>query len=129
MTLERSSLIGGDMWEPKLSKPLGGTLKVYLSDHPGVNQQELLTQEFNPDEVTAEDVADAVIAAVWEMQEHTPYGVQLSRTDVNWGADVSLVSVIVDVSSALSGAYTVSEIARRVRERIEARRQPGRHEA
>lgn len=117
------------MWEPKLSKPLGGTLKVYLSDHPGVNQQELLTQEFNPDEVTAEDVADAVIAAVWEMQEHTPYGVQLSRTDVNWGADVSLVSVIVDVSSALSGAYTVSEIARRVRERIEARRQPGRHEA
>lgn len=117
------------MWEPKLSHPSGGTLKVYLSDHPGVNQRELIVEEFNPEELAAEEIAETVIAAVWEMQEHTPYGVQIGRTDVNWGADISLVAVIVDVSSTLSGAYTIVEIARRVRERIEARRRPGRHEA
>lgn len=109
------------MWKPTLADPANGRLTVYLSDHPGMNRTEVLVEDFNPVDMSAEDVAEAVISTIWELQEHTPYGVDMNRTDVNWGADISLVSVIVDVSSILSGAFTAHEIAQRIRDGLKRR--------
>ena len=113
------------MWEPRLAQPLGGQLKVFLGSHPGVERTPVLGEAFDPGVLDAEHVAEAVLDAVWTLREHTPYGVQITRKDVNWGADLSVVEVIVDVSSVVASVCSVAELAARIRERLQARGEKG----
>ena len=106
------------MWDPKLSEPQDGRLRVFMSDHPAVERTEVLDERFDPAQFPADEVAESVLSVIWSMREHTEYGVEIRRTDVNWGADISIIDVIVDVSSVISAAYGTAEIASRIRARL-----------
>ena len=112
--------LGGRVWEPRLAQPLGGQLKVFLGSRPGVERAPVLEEAFDPEVLDAEHIAEAVLDAVWSLREHTPYGIQITRKDVNWGADLSVVEVIVDVSSVIASVCTVAELATRIRDRVKA---------
>lgn len=76
-----------------------------------------------PEVLGADRVAEVVLDAVWSLREHTEYEVQSTRNDVNWGADTSLVEVVVDISSVIASTCTVAELADRIRDRLKARRE------
>lgn len=116
---------GEQMWEPKLSRPFGGEIKVFLSEHPGVERLSVLEEAFDPEVLDANRVAEVVLEAVWSLRQHTDYGVQITRHDVNWGADISLVEVVVDISSVMASTCTIAELAARIRDRLQARREQG----
>ena len=109
------------MWKPTLSAPHGGRLKVFVSDHPAADRAAVLDHPFEPNMISAETVAESVLDVAWSLKPHIPYEVKIRRSDVNWGADVSVVEVIVVVSSVIGSASSLADLALRIREALDAR--------
>ena len=116
------------MWKPTLSPPQVGQLKVFVSDHPAADRVIVLDQSFEPSDVSAEAIAEAVLDAAWSLQPNTSYEVEIKRSDVNWGADASAIEVVVIISSLIGSLSSLADLVLRIREALDARQRPSRDE-
>jgi hypothetical protein len=109
-----------------MQPPLDGRLIVRLRSHPSDSEASLILEEtFDPSELSGREVADAAIAALRHLEPALEYQAQVTESDTAWGADVSAVEVVLDISSRLADIAGVAALIDMVRRSIKGRRASG----
>lgn len=103
---------GGEM-----QAPLVGTLVVRLRSHPSEIPLETICEEtFDPSVWTGRQVANLALKALNEVGPGLEYEVSVVEKDTCWGADLSGIEVILDITSRIAdigGAAAFVDMIRR----------------
>lgn len=105
----------------EMQAPLVGSLVVRIRSHPSQTPLETICEEtFDPSVWPGRQVANLALKALNEVEPGLEYEVSVVERDTCWGADLSGVEVVLDITSRIAdigGAAAFVDMIRRALKR------------
>ena len=116
----------GSEFSCDMQAPLVGTLVVRLRSHPSEIPLEIICEEtFDPSGWTGRQVANLALKALNDVEPGLEYAVIVTEKDTCWGADLSGVEVVLDITSRIADIGGVAAFVDMIRRALKDRRVDG----